>query len=89
VPKLRNINPLGQVDLPLIDRQGDNGVYAAPDDRGYEARTAVPESGCLEAGEEFEVSQEIAEHLLEQAGNYELVKTPVTKADAKSERGDK
>lgn len=48
MPTLRNINPLGAVELPLIRR-------------------------VLEAGEEFEVSDEIAEHLLEQTTNYELV----------------
>lgn len=79
---LRNINPLGQVDLPLIGRQegedsptlGEHGV------------------GCLEPGEVFEVDEAVAgrapsttvdedgvEHhdpgsgLLAQVGNYELV----------------
>ena len=89
MPVLRNINPLGQVDLPLINRQGDNGIYAEPDKNGYEARTPVPGSGCLEAGEEFEVSDEIAEHLLEQAANYKLVKIPAEPLDVKPEGGDK
>jgi hypothetical protein len=48
VKKLRNTNPLGQVDLPLLGR-------------------------TLEAGEEFEVTNDVAEHLLQQVGNYELV----------------
>jgi hypothetical protein len=72
---LRNINPLGQVDLPLIYRQDEPfGVEGA---------------GCLEPGEEFEVSQEHAgwppsgeagdpdyiagEGLLAQTTNYEHV----------------
>lgn len=58
--KLRNVNPLGQVDLPLVGRQGpplgEEGV------------------GCLEPGEVFEVSAEDGKALLEQAGNYEEVK---------------
>lgn len=48
MPTLRNVNPLGAVDLPLIGRS-------------------------LEAGEEFEVPDEVAGRLLEQVGNYELV----------------
>lgn len=49
MPTLKNANPLGAVDLPLIGR-------------------------TLEAGEEFEVSDEHAAVLLEQVGNYELAK---------------
>lgn len=45
--QLRNTNPLGAVDLPLIRR-------------------------TLEAGEVFEVSDEVGAALLEQVGNYEL-----------------
>jgi hypothetical protein len=56
--RLRNTNPLGHVDLPLIGREGEplgeEGV------------------GCLEPGEVFEVDDETGEALLEQAGNYEL-----------------
>jgi hypothetical protein len=55
--RLRNINPLGTVDLPLIGREGEplgeEGV------------------GCLEPGEIFEVDDELGEALLEQVGNYE------------------
>ncbi len=89
MPLLKNINPLGHVDLPLIGRQGDNGIYAEPDENGFEARTPVIGSGCLEAGEEFEVSDEDAAHLLEQVGNYELVKTPAKKVITEIEGGDK
>lgn len=85
VVRLRNINPLGQVDLPLIHRQedpdgstlGQNGV------------------GCLEPGEVFEIDADLAGYgprgsvedgtydpgvgLLAQVGNYELVDgDPVT-----------
>ena len=60
MPVLRNCNPIGEVDVRLIGREGDNGVYADPDDRGYSERTPTPGSGCLERGEEFEVSKEHA-----------------------------
>jgi len=59
MPKLRNINPLGHVDVPLLRRQGEPF-----DEAGV---------GCLAPGEVFEVSDEIAERLLEQVDNYELV----------------
>lgn len=48
MPTLKNTNPLGAVDLPLIGR-------------------------TLEPGEEFEVDEDTAAHLLEQVGNYEVV----------------
>lgn len=54
---LKNINPLGDIDLPIINRQGEN---------------------CLRAGEEFEVSDEIASDLLQQAGNFEAVTSTKT-----------
>lgn len=47
---LRNINPLGYVDLPLIGRQG-----STDDPDGTE-----PGSGCLVPGEVFSVDAEIA-----------------------------
>lgn len=60
--QLRNTNPLGAVDLPLIGRQGEpigeEGV------------------GCLEPGEVFEIDDERGNALLEQVGNYELVREP-------------
>lgn len=61
MPTLRNVNPLGAVDLPLIGRQGEP--------------FGEPGSGCLEPGEEFEVTAEQAAQLLEQVGNYEAVTT--------------
>lgn len=45
---LKNTNPLGAIDLPLIGR-------------------------TLEAGEEFDVPEDVAKALLEQVGNYERV----------------
>lgn len=69
MPVLRNTNPLGQVDLPLIGRQGDPLGQAG--------------SGCLEPGEEFDVSDDHAKVLLEQVGNYELVTKPKPTAEDK------
>lgn len=56
MPTLKNTNPLGDVDFPLLGR-------------------------TLEAGEEFEVSDEQAIELLKQDGNYEAVTA------AKKEKG--
>lgn len=82
--RLRNVNPIGAVDLPLIGRTGDNGEWVEhePDEDHvhpalgaipYLVRVPVEGSGCLEAGEVFEVDAEVAKALLEQVGNYELV----------------
>jgi hypothetical protein len=79
---LRNVNPLGQVDLPLVGRQEDESG----------STLGVHGVGCLEPGEVFEVDEDLAgrapsttidddgvEHhdpgtgLLAQVGNYELV----------------
>ena len=57
--KLRNTNPMGHVDVPLLRRQG-----------GPVGEEGV---GCLEPGEVFEVDQETADLLLLQSDNYELV----------------
>jgi hypothetical protein len=63
--RLRNINPLGAVDLPLIRREGEPfGEHGV---------------GCLEPGEVFEVDDEIGTALLEQVGNYELADKPAPK----------
>lgn len=67
MPKLRNINPLGQVDLPLIGRSGEP--------------VGTPGVGCLEPGEEFDATDAQAAALLEQTGNYELVETKTKKGD--------
>jgi len=69
--KLRNVNPLGHVDVPLLGRQGDNGEYAEEDERGYAERTPTPGSGCLEPGEEFDATEDQARQLLRQVGNFE------------------
>lgn len=48
---LRNINPLGAVELPLIGR-------------------------VLDAGEVFDIADDLGAALLEQVGNYELATEP-------------
>jgi hypothetical protein len=78
VPVLRNINPMGEIDVPLIGREGDNGEYT--DD----TRTPVLGSGCLERGEEFTVSDEHAEELLKQP-NFEAVDDAAKAITAKSD----
>lgn len=55
--KLRNINPIGLVDVPLLYRQGEPF-----DTEGV---------GCLQPGEVFDVTAEQARQLLAQDGNYE------------------
>lgn len=56
MPMLKHTNPLGQVDLPLIARQGEPfGTHG---------------EGCLEPDEEFEVDDATARVLLEQDTNY-------------------
>lgn len=55
---LRNVNPCGAVDLPLLGR-------------------------VVEAGEEFDIADDLAAGLLEQVGNYESVSVPATKTTAK------
>ena len=54
--KIRNINPLGRVDVPLLRRQG------AIEGEGR---------GCLEPGEVVEVTDAIGAALLEQTTNFE------------------
>lgn len=49
MPTLRNINPLGDVDIAGV--------------------------GSVKARDTFEVSDEVADRLLEQADNYELAKS--------------
>jgi hypothetical protein len=56
--KIRNINPLGRVDVPILRREGD------VDGEGR---------GCLEAGEVVEVPDDVAAALLEQTANFEAV----------------
>ncbi len=56
--KIRNINPLGRVDVPILRRQGDIEG---------EGR------GCLEPGEVVDVADELAAVLLEQTTNFEAV----------------
>lgn len=55
--KLRNINPIGLVDVPLLYRQGEPF-----DTEGV---------GCLQPGEVFDVTEDQARQLLGQPTNYE------------------
>lgn len=86
--KIRNVNPLGFVDSPILGRQGEGPVYAfceecAGDDPPVDHEHVEveneaggkPGSGCLVPGEVVETTPEIAERLLEQAGNFEAVKS--------------
>ncbi len=115
--KLRNVNPLGYVDLPVIGRQGPAPYLVCHDPENchdehehtqvVDEQHGEPGSGCLVPGEVFEVSDEIAHGhepadsckvcgtdkgtaclgtsgLLDQVGNYELVKAPAKKAAKKA-----
>jgi hypothetical protein len=66
--RLRNINPLGEVDLPLIGRSLAPGEEFEVDDKhaGRAPSTTVDE----ETGEE---TYDAGEGLLAQVGNYEAV----------------
>lgn len=82
--KLRNINPLGYVDLPLLRRE------AGPGETHGDVRFDSEGVGCLTPGEVFECPVELAGRppsgkpgtdkynpgvgLLAQVGNYQLVK---------------
>lgn len=57
--KVRNISPLGHVDVPLLRRQGEPF-----DEVGR---------GCLQPGEEIDVTEDQARQLLPQRGNFEAV----------------
>lgn len=83
---LRNVSPLGFLDVPILGRQGPAPTYAdcdecldgtAPVD--HEHTELVDEdggkagTGCLVPGEEVTTTADIAEQLLEQVGNFERV----------------
>jgi hypothetical protein len=98
MPVLRNINPLGYVDVPLIGREGP-APYFRPcgecepgDDHEHTEIVDVngagsPGVGCLIPGEEFTVSAAHAEALLRQAANYEPVDEAAIKIDARINPG--
>ena len=65
MPKLRNINPLGAVDLPLIGRT------LAP---GEEFEVTAEQAGRAPSGSAEAGDYDPGEGLLGQADNYELVK---------------
>lgn len=76
---LKNTNPIGEVDVPLIRRHGlpEHKRDAAGKPLEGKDRWGF---GCLEPGEEFEVTDVQAKALLEQAGNYELADPKAEKA---------
>lgn len=65
--RLRNKSPLGQIDVPILNRQG-----LSFDEEGEPTR--LEGQDCLEPGEEFDVPEEIADQLLESAEHFEEVK---------------
>lgn len=92
---LRNVSPLGYLDVPILGRQGPSPAYdcteACTVDDEHEHVDRVdeqhdePGTGCLKPGEKFTTTPEIADRLLEQAENFELVKAkaPARKRAAK------
>lgn len=89
---LRNVSPLGYLDVPILGRQGPAPSYAdcvdcAGDplsDHEHEIDETTkqhdePGVGCLKPGEEFTTTEEIGKRLLEQTGNFELVKSTTEK----------
>lgn len=66
--KIRNINPLGRVDVPLLRRQGD---------------VEGEGRGCLEPGEVIDVPDDVAAELLEQTTNFEAAEPRARKEAAK------
>lgn len=87
---LRNVSPLGYLDVPILGRQGPSPALAdcldgcTVDDEHEHAERVdeqhdEPGAGCLKPGEQFSTTQEIADRLLEQTGNFELVKSSTVK----------
>lgn len=95
MPLLKNVSPLGHVDVPLIGREGGPmGYYECPDGAlcvekngpDHEHELVTPEGagsgqGCLVPGEEFEVDPDQAKALLEHSDNFVAVKSPAKKKD--------
>ena len=63
--RLRNISPLGHMDVPSIGRAGEP--------------IGEPGKGCLEPGEEFDVDDKVAPSLLALEGVFEAVKSAAAK----------
>jgi hypothetical protein len=82
--RLRNVSPLGHLDVPEIGRQGPAPHYGfcvtCTDDPTSEHEHELVDAddlagegeGCLKPGEVFEVSPDVAERLLAQEENFEL-----------------
>jgi hypothetical protein len=71
--RLRNVNPLGAVDLPLLQR-----TLAAFEEFDCPEALAGRGPSVLEDG-----TTDLGEGLLAQVGNYELVPVPVDEPAAK------
>lgn len=83
--KIRNVSPLGYINLPQIGRVGEAPTYAFCDscavepDPDHEHELVNPDaleagSGCLVPGEVFEVSADLADELLAMVGTFERVR---------------
>jgi hypothetical protein len=84
MPQLRNTNPVGHADVPLLGRQGGPvSYYVCPDgeycverngtDHEHELVTVDEPGRALAPGEVFEVTDEQAKALLTQPDNFEPV----------------
>jgi hypothetical protein len=82
--RLRNVSPLGHLDVPEIGREGPAPHYgycqSCTDDptSDHEHELIKPDEmvgegqGCLEPGEVFEVEDKLGKRLLEQVDNFEI-----------------
>lgn len=74
--RLKNVNPLGYVDLPLIRRALKPGEEFDVD-AAHAGRAPTPAKG--EPGDDDYAPADPGDGLLAQIGNYELVTKPKTK----------
>lgn len=81
---LRYVGPFDYLDVPILGRQGEAPHFAHCADCAADVELVdhehtelvgehTPGSGPLAQGEKFETTPEIADRLLEQAENFELV----------------
>ena len=89
--RLRNVSPLGYINVNVIGRVGPAPYYVCPNGAEYclekngpdhehteivdENGAGSPGQGCLVPGEEFEVPKAVGDELLKQEEHFELVKT--------------
>jgi hypothetical protein len=87
--RLRNINPLGRVDLPLIGRQGEHegeGVACLEPGEVFEVDAKV--AGRAPSGTPGEADYDLGEGLLAQVGNYELADAATSTRKTRAPKGD-